>query len=224
MNPPSLYSNSRSCKAPRIANSTFSPPRRFPSYHKPAKRNHMVPVLEIITDDESTGSEVSIGFDSSSQCDSSPPSMVASMSSSIENFQDVRSPSLDDRPAAPSDTLNGQERSPPKSGETTEDSQTQEGPHTIEVAPGLRLEMKSFEDTARAVADDNYTSVCCLGCHGDFFCVTDSDYMVCPSCNSVSPVHRRGVAMGFSVHELVLLQQDIVQSRAATMRSKSHFL
>lgn len=95
---------------------------------------------------------------------------------------------------------------------------------TIEISPGMHLRLRGANETWEAVQLDFYIPCLCICCENKtIFCIEDADYVVCPSCKTVSPLERRngtqegGVGLGFTMETLGQIQKEITRSRVASL-------
>jgi hypothetical protein len=103
---------------------------------------------------------------------------------------------------------------------------------TIEVAPGEYMKLRGSEETWRAVCNDFYMPCTCKVCTETIFCISDADFVLCPTCRVVSLMadlqdvncHRNhygninnksdgGVGLGFTMKDLAAWQIEIAESR-----------
>lgn len=107
------------------------------------------------------------------------------------------------------------------------------GPIMVEIEPGTRVPLRGAEETAAAVASEEYRSVTCLGCAASIFCIRDCQYCFCPECKVVtgttsvsnsfydeksgSMVYHRprpyGLGLGFTRDGLIQIQQELKGTR-----------
>ena len=92
----------------------------------------------------------------------------------------------------------------------------------LEIAPGIRLQLRRSKETLEAIRNDFCTITLCFGCGFDLFCIADAEYCVCPSCKTVSPLDsatnddqgkHHGVGIGFTASTMIQVQSDILAGR-----------
>lgn len=110
----------------------------------------------------------------------------------------------------------------------------------IQVAPGEFLPLRGAQETWAAVMDDFYVPCSCLTCtsstcgdnndhhhHETIFVIGDASYVLCPMCQSVSPVaeeacsnsvagvsmQHRSVGLGFTLAHLAKWQEELRRRR-----------
>jgi hypothetical protein len=88
----------------------------------------------------------------------------------------------------------------------------------VQVAPGVRVPLRSGSETWQAIIDDFYVPSACLGCSTTLFVIQDAAYVLCPCCRSISPMEGQfvnlfaaGAGMGFTFDDLARWQDDIHQ-------------
>jgi hypothetical protein len=88
----------------------------------------------------------------------------------------------------------------------------------IQVAPGVRVPLRSGSETWQAIIDDFYVPCPCLGCSTTLFVIQDAAYVLCPCCRSISPMEGQfvnlfvaGAGMGFTFDDLTRWQDDIMR-------------
>jgi hypothetical protein len=88
----------------------------------------------------------------------------------------------------------------------------------IQVAPGVRVPLRSGSETWQAIIDDFYVPSSCLGCSTTLFVIQDAAYVLCPCCRSISPMEGQfvnlfvaGAGMGFTFDDLTRWQDDILR-------------
>jgi hypothetical protein len=90
----------------------------------------------------------------------------------------------------------------------------------IQVAPGVRVFLRSSVETWDAIKDDFFLPCLCPGCGASLFVIQDAAYALCPGCRTVSPLEGdfidravSGVGMGFTFEDLVRWQRSIAGER-----------
>lgn len=61
-------------------------------------------------------------------------------------------------------------------------------PQTMEIAPNVRVAVRSEQESYRAVQSGDYTVATCFACTSTIVCVDDAAYVLCPDCHVVSPL------------------------------------
>ena len=61
---------------------------------------------------------------------------------------------------------------------------------TIEVSPGVSMLFRGSEETWKAVKENRICETECLGCDIPLYCVEDAELVVCPDCQTLSPVQN----------------------------------
>jgi hypothetical protein len=87
----------------------------------------------------------------------------------------------------------------------------------IEVIPGQYMQLRGAQETWKAIQNDEYIPCVCVCCDLTLFCIQDATYVLCPTCQVISPLGKLdeydgGVGLGFTMEELAQWQQDIVVS------------
>ena len=111
-----------------------------------------------------------------------------------------------------------------------EQQQTQpKEPARVEISPGVTVVLRCVDETMKAIRNDFFLPVSCLGCSLDLFCIADAQYVICPTCRVVSPLmemgsfgrddgehkeleERWGLGLGVTYESLVTIQSEIVAS------------
>ncbi|CAB9522425.1 expressed unknown protein [Seminavis robusta] len=91
----------------------------------------------------------------------------------------------------------------------------------VDISPGVRARLRRVNETKKAVARDFYTSVSCLACARDLFCISDVNWFICPGCKVISRLDepprdgssQHGLGMGFSVDALMTMQSEVHSKR-----------
>jgi len=65
-------------------------------------------------------------------------------------------------------------------------------PTTMEIAPNVRVAVRSSQETYKAVQSGDYTVATCFACCATIVCVDDAAYVLCPDCQVVSPLGFNG--------------------------------
>lgn len=69
-----------------------------------------------------------------------------------------------------------------------EHDQPGEEPATMEIAPNVRVAVRSSQESYKAVQSGDYTVATCFACTSTIVCVNDAAYVLCPDCQVVSPL------------------------------------
>lgn len=102
--------------------------------------------------------------------------------------------------------------------------------NTIEVAPGVHLQLRGAAETLRAIEDDFYIPAECSCCNMTLFCIQNADLVLCPDCRVVSPVvvdsirssnEGQSVGLGFTMEDLMQCQTEVVTRRVAALSNSS---
>lgn len=106
----------------------------------------------------------------------------------------------------------------------------------------IRAPLRRGSDIIQAVARDMCLPAICTGCSADLFCIADALFIICPSCQSISPAeecytnhtnllllaaednndtdtacrNRHGVALGFTYETLFQIQSDLAAEEKKT--------
>ncbi|CAB9515585.1 expressed unknown protein [Seminavis robusta] len=59
---------------------------------------------------------------------------------------------------------------------------------TMEIAPNVHVQVRSSQETYKAVQSGDYTVATCFACCATIVCVNDAAYVLCPDCQVVSPL------------------------------------
>jgi hypothetical protein len=113
---------------------------------------------------------------------------------------------------------------------------------TIEISPGVYVQLRGAEETWDCIGRDFFMPCKCFGCSHELCCIQDADYVLCPQCRVVSPMdatfyssestnanaaasststststddigHEGGVGLGFTLDDLLKWQGEIIQGR-----------
>jgi hypothetical protein len=113
---------------------------------------------------------------------------------------------------------------------------------TIEILPGVCVQLRGAEETWDCIERDFFMPCMCFGCSHELCCIQDADYVLCPQCRVVSPMdttfyssestnanaaasstststsaddieHEGGVGLGFTFDDLLKWQGEIIQGR-----------
>jgi hypothetical protein len=73
----------------------------------------------------------------------------------------------------------------------------------IEIFPGFSTRLRGAEETWKSIEEGDYLPVTCLTCTMNLCCILDADYVICPICDSVTPMIENpsgegGVGLGIS--------------------------
>lgn len=58
----------------------------------------------------------------------------------------------------------------------------------IEISPGVFARLRGSEETWNAIQSGNSTRAKCFSCELALLCISDAEYVICPSCRVVSPI------------------------------------
>jgi hypothetical protein len=104
-------------------------------------------------------------------------------------------------------------------------SEQQSVEKTIQVAPGVCIKFRGADETWSCIERDFYMPTMCISCMQELCCIQDADYVICPSCRTVSPMrgmvastnnntgHGGGVGLGFTYADLARWQAEIMAKR-----------
>lgn len=80
----------------------------------------------------------------------------------------------------------------------------------IEVAPGVTMAFRGSEETCKAITANRICQAVCLGCTIPLYCIDDAELVVCPECQTISPVNNgdgarqaNGLGIGFKQEQLL---------------------
>jgi hypothetical protein len=84
------------------------------------------------------------------------------------------------------------------------------------VTPGQWMRLRGADETWHAIQRDYYEPCICIDCSTEMFCISDAWLVLCPRCQSISPLEdnvvtaRRegGVGLGFTIDSLVEVQAE----------------
>jgi hypothetical protein len=108
---------------------------------------------------------------------------------------------------------------------------------TIEISPGVYVQLRGAEETWDCIKRDFFMPCTCYDCLRELCCIQDADYVLCPKCRVVSPMdttfygsqssnataasstsaasieQEGGVGLGFTFDDLLKWQAEIIQGR-----------
>jgi hypothetical protein len=72
----------------------------------------------------------------------------------------------------------------------------------IEVVPGQYMQLRGAQETWKVIQYDEYIPCECVSCDLTLFCIQDATYVLCPTCQVISPLGKLdeydgGVGLGF---------------------------
>jgi len=100
-------------------------------------------------------------------------------------------------------------------------------PAQVEIFPGVSVVLRNVEETMSAIRNDFFIPATCFGCALDLFCISDAQYIICPTCRVVSPLElpspsssgeekqseqQWGLGLGVTYESLITIQAEIVNS------------
>jgi hypothetical protein len=87
-------------------------------------------------------------------------------------------------------------------------SQIDAAPIMLEVSPGILARLRDAHETWTYLQRDFYLPASCKGCSVELTCIKNLDYVLCPTCRTVSPIdgpqetRGGGLGLGFTVDDL----------------------
>jgi hypothetical protein len=84
------------------------------------------------------------------------------------------------------------------------------------VTPGQWMRLRGADETWNAIQRDYYEPCICVDCCNEMFCISDAWLVLCPHCQSISPLagnvetlrREGGIGLGFTVDTLSEVQAD----------------
>ena len=97
---------------------------------------------------------------------------------------------------------------------------------TVQVSPGVFLRLRGAAETWKAIYTDAYSPCSCICCEETIFCIDDAVFVLCPLCDTISPVggilsevgFDGGVGLGFTLEELGKWQMEMEGNVNGTRR------
>ena len=82
-----------------------------------------------------------------------------------------------------------------------------EAPPQVEIFPGFSARLRGAEETRACIEDGFYMPVSCLSCTLEVCCILDADFVICPCCQGITPVHadptgEGGVGLGCTLDDV----------------------
>lgn len=88
-------------------------------------------------------------------------------------------------------------------------------PVEIMIAPGFYARLRGADETWHAMQNNLIVSTACVVCTEHVCCIKDAQYILCPTCRVVSPLHdgiynaHGGVGLGFTMADLGRWKQEL---------------
>lgn len=90
----------------------------------------------------------------------------------------------------------------------------------IEVSPGVSVILRGAQETYKSVFLETYLPAVCFSCTIELGCVPDAEFVLCPICRVVSPLHvkegdttKQGVGLGFTMQQATKWQTETDPAR-----------
>lgn len=184
-----LSSSNNNTNTPSSSSFTATPRQSLPPVRRPHR--HSTTAVPGDIDSSSSGLRPRVNYKSlySRNCNHSGDSTTGSLGGNSVHDQEDDTTSTT---MMSSSRLNHHYDEPldesPVEEDLEEETSSGGSPTTMEIAPNVRVAVRSSQETYKAVQSGEYTVATCFACASTIVCVDDAAYVLCPDCQVVSPL------------------------------------